>query len=147
MQMTLEDFVRESNRIEGIHRDPTSEEIAAHKIFLSLTNPTIEDMCAFVKVCAPHAELRNKEGMDVRVGNYIPPRGGPDIEIKLNEILKHWPWMSSFLLHVQYEKLHPFTDCNGRSGRVLWLWRHRDYSLGFLHAFYYQTLSTISDRI
>jgi len=26
---SFEDFVRESNRIEGIHRDPTPDEIAA----------------------------------------------------------------------------------------------------------------------
>ena len=49
-------------------------------------------------------------------------------------------------IHRRYETLHPFMDGNGRSGRILWAWQmiHHDIrpglSLGFLHAFYYQTL-------
>ena len=45
--------------------------------------------------------------------------------------------------HVRYESIHPFTDGNGRSGRVIYRWQVRSplmADLGFLHAFYYQTL-------
>ena len=52
-----------------------------------------------------------------------------------------------FGIHLRYETLHPFMDGNGRSGRILWAWQmlHHDIApgirLGFLHAFYYQTLA------
>ena len=47
----------------------------------------------------------------------------------------------------RYETLHPFMDGNGRSGRILWAWQMIEHniapglSLGFLHAYYYQTLA------
>jgi Fic/DOC family protein len=89
--------------------------------------------------------------MNVAVGSHRPPPGGPDIPGALGFLLDTMkrgldPWTT----HKRYETLHPFMDGNGRSGRALWLWQMihqyggRDpYALrrGFLHTFYYQTLS------
>lgn len=133
------EFIKESNRIEGIRRDPTAEEIAEHDRFMALPEVTVAELERFVGVYQPGADLRDKYGMDVRVGAYFPPRGGPQIRHDLEDILGDSE--DAWAQHVAYEKLHPFSDCNGRSGRMLWAWRMRRYPLGFLHKFYYQTLA------
>jgi len=139
---TLEDFITESNRIEGINRDPTQEEISAHEVLLANKEITVKDLEAFVSIIQPGAVLRSRPGLDVRVGNYYPPPGGPEIELRLEELLRTaYPVINSYPTHLAYEQLHPFTDGNGRSGRTLWLWQIGGKApLGFLHSFYYQTL-------
>lgn len=143
---TLYDFVRESNKIEGIDRWPLDREINVHEWFFALDRITIRDLERFVETVAG-AGLRKRKGMNVRVGRHVPPPGGPNIVVALKEIL--WlpgtqgraPWET----HVMYEDLHPFMDGNGRSGRALWAWirlrEDRDpFALGFLHSAYYEAL-------
>ena len=141
----LEDFVTESNKIEGIVRDSTDEEIVALDNFLNLDRLTVSDLVEFVSVYEPVARLR-LNGELVQIGDYMPPAGGQAILYHLEACLfaANNGKLTPYSAHVEYEKLHPFTDCNGRSGRALWLWMMvrdgRGVSLGFLHTFYYQTL-------
>ena len=149
--MGLSDFVRESNRIEGIFRSPRDYEIVAHEAFLQLSRVKVEDLEAFVRTVEPEARLRVGLGMDVWVGRYFPPPGGPQIVEALKDILRSacrggGP-TDTFLVHHAYEALHPFTDGNGRSGRVLWLWMMGGSApLGFLHHWYYQSLAVQPDN-
>lgn len=142
----LEDFIRESNRIEGILRESTDEEIRAHEWVLSLSSFKTETLEGFVEQVAG-ARLRDKQGMDVRVGSHFPDPGGPGIRRRLNALVReiNEGAIGPYLAHVRYERLHPFMDGNGRSGRVIWAWMmQRDgadpFSLPFLHRFYYQAL-------
>ncbi len=140
-------FVRESNRIEGIRRDPTMSEIQAHERLLARPVVEVVDVVGFVAAVAPGKPLRDRRGLDVRVGGHYPPRGGPRIADDLARLLhriEHEP-ITPHAAHVAYELLHPFMDGNGRSGRALWAWQmKRDgldpFALPFLHRFYYQTL-------
>lgn len=141
----VREFLEESNEIEDIHA-VKDEEVGVALSLLELDQITIRDLERFLKTTAPAARLRNKPGLDVYVGMHAPPKGGPYIEDKLAELLLRWKEFTPHELHVRYELLHPFTDGNGRTGRVLWLWHmekkgHGIAPLGFLQSFYYQTLA------
>ena len=145
---TLTRFVKESNAIEGITREPTRKEIQAHESFLTLACPEVSHLEQFVHAIGG-GPLRDKPGMDVRVGSHRPIPGGPRVRENLARLLRvldtyESPWAT----HVDYERLHPFMDGNGRSGWLVWLWmmEQRELSvapLGFLHSFYYQTLGGV----
>lgn len=142
----LDDFVLESNRIEGITREPTLGELAAHENLLNVDELTVAAVSEFVAtICGE--DLRAEVGMDVMVGKHVPPAGGPEIEPALTVLLGSInlgaldPWAA----HVAYETLHPYLDGNGRSGRAIWAWHmlragRNPFALPFLHIAYYQAL-------
>ena len=137
-------FVKESNRIEGIERPPTREEVDVTFAFLQQSTPTVADVEGLVAVYESGAKLRIEEGMDVRVGSYVAPPGGPQIGGDLAGILKNLDAWTPFVTHRVYQDLHPFEDGNGRSGRAIWLWQmerfHGGAPLGFLHHWYFSSL-------
>lgn len=152
--MTLRSFVIESNKIEGIWRpegvlDVEEEALVA---FVQLPAVTVVDIESLVSIfTAGQARLRQEEGMDVRVGSFIPPKGGPGIVKSLEQLVANANEQDRhpYYIHHDYETLHPFSDGNGRSGRALWLWgmlrvegvtANTVLSLGFLHLWYYQSL-------
>lgn len=150
MRFELSDFVIESNRIEGIAHSPRLlAEIDATAAFLAHDVLNVTRLVDLVKVYQPDALPRFRQGLDVRVGNHIPPRGGPHIMQALGNLLEAIQTkLDAYDGHVAYETLHPFTDGNGRSGRAVWLWRMGGIEkapLGFLHHFYYQALQHSRD--
>jgi hypothetical protein len=146
----MTEFVRESNAIEGILREPTKAEVAAAARFLGLERVEVQDLEHFVRVCEPGASLRTRRGHNVIIGSHMPPPGGPQILADLIDLLTRANDAndSAYAIHCDYEILHPFLDCNGRSGRMLWAWCMWKHSClwsptdrGFLHEWYYQSLN------
>lgn len=151
-QEELLQFVRESNRIEGIHRPPTKNELEEHKQLLALEEITVDAIEDFVTgVTDGMACLRRAKGRNVWIHGggkvvHTPPPGGPQIEKDLQQLVQRINALEDpYALHHDYETLHPFTDGNGRSGRALWLWGHLrqggSAGLGFLHQWYYDSLA------
>ena len=141
-------FLSESNRIEGIFDAVSDSQIVGFETFLQLKEVRVEDIELLVKWFQSDAELRSRERLDVVVaGDYYPPLGGPYVVSVLKQLLQKVCIYNyePHNIHIEYEKLHPFTDGNGRTGRMLWAWQMirlegAGLNNGFLHEFYYQTL-------
>ncbi len=153
------DFIKESNEIEGITSYDEAAQYDAYQRFMHLDSISIGDIetLAFrlyqtsMDTNGNKPVIRRKKGQNVRVGNHRPQDGGYEIQHKLQILLMsindEKNSTHAFNLHCEYEKLHPLTDCNGRTGRALWGWLmlKDDYSfrLGFLHKWYYQSLDNL----
>ncbi len=137
-------FVAESNAIEGIYDRPSDEELSAYIDFRALERPGVEDLVRLVEVVQPGAILRDRPGLNVSVSNHDAPRGGPGVPLSL-ELLLADDDLTPAQLHHRYLFLHPFTDGNGRTARVLWLHRRGwDYGCGsFLQQWYYDSLARL----
>lgn len=147
----LEAFLLESNRIEGIYGDLDPKLTEAARLFLFYDDIDLARLNELQVIIAPNKPLRRLQGMNVQVGSYVAPIGGPEIVHQLQAILEKvrqglHPWY----VHLEFEQLHPYMDGNGRTGRMLWLWQMlrqgRDpFIRPFLHTFYYQTLEFSED--
>ena len=150
--MKLLTFLMESNAIEGILLPPSQYQVGAATIFLALNKIKVADVSNIVNIFEPEVRLRERFGMDTMVGDYIAPQGGPEVRGILNKILERINSNSNHPVyhHKDFQNLHPYTDCNGRSGRLVWLWQMKkfDYQIfgSFLRTFYYQTLEQQETR-
>lgn len=143
----LHNFVRESWRIESIFLPKAEYDALArfHEDWSTRTTIGVNDIeQAAHYFTHGKGKLRWVLGMDVKVGRYTPPKGGPQIHERLVALLENAKTAHPFIVHQEFEQLHPLMDGNGRVGRLLWLkiMVERKWSIrrGFLHEYYYQSL-------
>lgn len=56
-------------------------------VFLDMPHISVPVLCELVATYAPGHHLRNKRGLNVRVGAYTAPPGGPNVEEQLTRLL------------------------------------------------------------
>lgn len=144
-------FLQESNAIEGVH-DPDSLEQARHAWKYLIEQPKLDGgvILKLHKILMLHQPLRpNERGYwrRIQVGVY---KGGqlireaPEWHL-VPELIKSWLEDVKTTLrvpgengrninidHVEYEKIHPFVDGNGRTGRMLLNWERLKVDLPLL---------------
>jgi Fic family protein len=146
--MNIENFLRESNYIEGEVEAGTGkgqlylyDKLAATSF---LARPlTAESLKELHHAISHGRDIKRGEwrDVDVRVGSHKCP-DHQDVERLMAEFFENIHYMNAWKAHVEFEKIHPFEDLNGRTGRLLWLHKMKGVcKLSFLQSFYYQTLS------
>lgn len=118
------DFVRVSNRMAGIIREPTASEISAHRGLLAANALRVENLELFVHHVA-HGALRSEPGARTPSANERMPPPAGDLKADLATIVlaAQKQAASPQRLHRIYTLLSPFTDGNGRCGRALLMWQ------------------------
>lgn len=120
-------FVRRSNALAGITRDPTAAEVAAHRGLLAARELKVANLEMFVHHVEGSAVLRDAEALG---RGAAPPRAEVQADLETLILAARERLWTPRRLHDVYMLLRPFTDANGRSGRALWLWQHVRPSCG-----------------
>ena len=162
-----ETFMRESNAIEGEvdscgrhccdHRKPGKlydNDVEAVKYVIDCVNdelePSVHHILHLHKILSEDRPLQYK-GEWRRCNVTVAGRMCPiyqDVPSLMERYFGMWHSLTSYEAHHKFEGIHPFEDLNGRTGRLLWLWRMIEqtsekeaFALPFLHRYYYQSLS------
>lgn len=138
--LTTEDALFRAAVDDGKTTDPQTKEVLRYRKALRHGFETIKERSFTISILREVCSiLRNESvdfrqsGQDVFIGNprtrkirYAPPHGGPLIQEKLANLESYLadtkgpdPLIRMAVGHYQFEAIHPFTDGNGRTGRIL----------------------------
>lgn len=134
--INIRDYIRESNLIEDVH-DPQEIEQSVkaweflkdhQKLDLSVV---LETHRLILKNLKPNLAGRLRT-FNVMVGHYVAPYHAQvpdmlnywliDMEHALSPEFRNMREFSTVSMHIEFEKIHPFGDGNGRVGRMLMWW-------------------------
>lgn len=154
-------FLKESYAIEGIHSGVPMQDILTALDFMKDPSTSVEklsgSLCNWIDLVQPFCTLRTLSTQNVQVGNHRAPTGGGEIRWRFEQLIdatmqsqqEEGLVVSVFEVHRRFQNLHPFTDGNGRAGRLLAL-RHAHFqdseaykmmtSVGWLRTWYFLSL-------
>lgn len=123
------DFLEQSNFIEGV-RDGLDDAIKAWKFLIDQPLLSDEVILKTHELLMKNRDLLPEEigqyrKSNVMVGGRICPHW-PEVPALMwkwqFEVIRSYPPPDDRALHVIYEKIHPFVDGNGRTGRMFMNW-------------------------
>jgi len=127
----IEEFLRHSNYIEGEYSEEAYEDAKkAWDYLISQNVLTLDVICKTHKILMERRPLEEKyKGHFREIPVYVGRRECTSWKM-VPMLLQNWvfetmrahPKVDSIDLHVKYEKIHPFADGNGRTGRMFMNW-------------------------
>lgn len=124
---TITEFLEESNAIESVYAESALTDALTAWDYLREQEELTHDV---VKTTHEHL-LQNRQpdisgeyrDVHVRIGGDVPPHP-MKIQDLMSDLLERTPEtaLDAVEWHVEFEKIHPFADGNGRVGRLIYLW-------------------------
>lgn len=125
-------FLYQSNKIEGVMNTQ-----ALHDAIKAYDHLSEYDSLSHENVKETHEVLMENRQPDIAgqyrncqvyIGKEMPPSHF-QIKSMLDTLYEKMPdtAVDAIQLHVEFEKIHPFVDGNGRIGRIIYLWYCKDH--------------------